>query len=155
MKKLNLIIKETNELSPKELVNIMQERVKVFVVEQNCPYQEVDKMDETATHVLLQEQGKLVAYARIIPHVDQVHISFGRVLVVKEYRKHKLGRKIVQAALDQIQKQFPNKEVKIQAQSYLQNFYSSFGFKAVSDVYLEDNIPHLDMVLEKQNTDLK
>ncbi|WP_079579548.1 GNAT family N-acetyltransferase [Ligilactobacillus acidipiscis] len=108
-----------------------------------------DKADEKAIHVLLKREDKLVAYTRIVPHTDQVHISFGRVLVVKEYRKHELGRKVVQATLNQIQKQFPAKEIKIQAQSYLQNFYSSFGFSPVSDVYLEDNIPHLDMILKK------
>jgi len=148
MEDLELVVKKTSELSSKELLNIMQERVKVFVVEQNCPYQEIDTEDENAIHVELKKAGKLVAYTRIIPHEDQKHISFGRVLVVKPYRKLKLGRKIVKATLDQIKKQYPTKDIKIQAQSYLQEFYSSFGFKAVSGVYLEDNIPHLDMVLK-------
>lgn len=148
MENLELVVKKTSELSSKELLNIMQERIKVFVVEQNCPYQEIDAADENATHVELKKAGKLVAYARIVLHEDQRHISFGRVLVVKPYRKLKLGRKIVKATLDQIEKQHPTKDIKIQAQSYLQKFYSSFGFKAVSDVYLEDNIPHLDMVLK-------
>lgn len=146
---LNLIIKGTNELSPQELLNIMQERVRVFVVEQNCPYQEIDEADKQAFHVVLKKAGKIVAYTRIVPHEDQVHISFGRVLVVKEYRKQNLGKKIIKATLEEIQKQFPDKGIKIQAQSYLKKFYSSFGFKAISDIYLEDNIPHLDMILEK------
>lgn len=141
-----IIVKHTNELTSKELTEIFKQRVAVFVVEQNCPYQEVDANDLDDLHVCLVENNKLMAYTRIIDKGD--HITFGRVLVVKEYRNDGLGRQIVQATINEIKKRFPNQTIQIQAQAYLQKFYESFGFKAISTVYLEDNIPHLDMLLE-------
>lgn len=140
-----IITKHTNELTSKELIDILKERVKVFVVEQNCPYQEVDDDDYDNLHVCLVENNQLKAYTRIIDKGN--HITFGRVLVVKEFRKNGLGEKIVQATIDKIKKEFPKKPIQIQAQAYLQKFYEQFGFKAISEVYLEDNIPHLDMLL--------
>ncbi|MFC6175283.1 GNAT family N-acetyltransferase [Companilactobacillus huachuanensis] len=140
-----IIVKSTNELSPKELIDILKARVAVFVVEQNCPYQEVDEDDYSDLHVCLVENGELEAYTRIIDKGD--HITFGRVLVVEKFRKAGLGAKIVQATIDEIEQRFPKQPIQIQAQAYLQEFYASFGFKAISDVYLEDNIPHLDMLL--------
>ncbi len=89
-----LVIKDTAELTPQEVITIMRARVAVFVVEQNCPYQEVDAKDETARHVILWQDGQLAAYTRIIPHDDGVHISFGRVLVVAQFRRQHLGRKL-------------------------------------------------------------
>ncbi|WP_461215145.1 GNAT family N-acetyltransferase [Lacticaseibacillus sp. GG6-2] len=142
-----IAIKETNELTPQELLTIMAARIAVFVVEQDCPYQEVDAKDQTARHVMLLQAGELVAYARIIPHDDGVHLSFGRVLVVAKARHQHLGRQLVQATLAEIQRLYPNQGVLIQAQAYLQAFYASFGFKPVSATYLEDGIPHLDMLL--------
>lgn len=143
----NLEIKNTNELSNLELLEVMKARVAVFVVEQNCPYQEVDDKDNDARHVMLKTDGHIAAYTRIIEHDDQIHISFGRVLVVKQYRGQQLGRKIVQTTIDEIHRLYPDKGIKIQGQNYLRQFYESFGFEAVSDVYLEDDIPHLDLVL--------
>lgn len=140
-----IIIKNTNELEPKELIEILKQRVAVFVVEQNCPYQEVDDDDLNDLHVCLIEDNVLKAYTRIIDKGD--YITFGRVLVVKKFRKEGLGEEIVQATIDEIKKRFPNQPIKIQAQAYLKGFYSNFGFQAISDVYLEDNIPHLDMLL--------
>ncbi len=140
-----IIVKNTNELSPKELIDILKARTAVFVVEQNCPYQEVDDDDYNDLHVCLVEDNNLKAYTRIIDKGD--HITFGRVLVVKQYRKDGLGKKIVAATIEEIKTRFPNQPIQIQAQAYLQKFYSKFGFKAISDVYLEDNIPHLDMLL--------
>lgn len=141
-----IIVKHTNELTSKELTEIFKQRVAVFVVEQNCPYQEVDANDFDDLHVCLVENNKLMAYTRIIDKGD--HITFGRVLVVKEYRNDGLGRQIVQATINEIKKRFPNQTIQIQAQAYLQKFYESFDFKVISTVYLEDNIPHLDMLLE-------
>ena len=143
-----LVIKDTAELTPQEVITIMRARVAVFVVEQNCPYQEVDAKDETARHVMLWQDGQLAAYTRIIPHDDGVHISFGRVLVVAQFRRQHLGRQIVAATIAEIQRLHPGRAIKIQAQDYLRQFYGSFGFTAVSAMYLEDGIPHVDMVLE-------
>lgn len=140
-----IIVKHTNDLKPNELVEIFKQRTKVFVVEQNCPYPEVDDDDFDDLHVCLVEDGKLKAYARIIN--KQTHITFGRVLVVKEFRGNGLGKEIVTAALKEITQRFPNVKIRIQAQVYLQDFYSSFGFKTISETYLEDGIPHIDMIL--------
>ncbi|MFD1432794.1 GNAT family N-acetyltransferase [Lacticaseibacillus yichunensis] len=142
-------IKETAVLTPAELLTIMAARVRVFVVEQNCPYQEVDDKDYRAVHVMLRENGALVAYGRIVPHDDAEAISFGRVLVVRSARGRGLGRLLVGTLLSELATRYPARPVKIQAQAYLQAFYGSFGFRAVSDVYLEDGIPHVDMVLDK------
>jgi len=141
-----ITVKSTKELNPKELITILKERVAVFVVEQNCPYQEVDSDDFDDLHVCLIEDNNLKAYTRIINKGD--HITFGRVLVVKKYRKSGLGEKIVSATIDEIKQRFPNQPIQIQAQAYLQKFYAQFGFQPISDVYLEDNIPHLDMILK-------
>lgn len=146
-----LLVKQTDELTPQQLITILKARVAVFVVEQNCPYQEVDDDDFDDLHVaLFNDNGDLQAYTRVMNRDTEV--NFGRVLVVDQFRKDGLGRKIVQGTLDVIAQRFPNKPIKIQAQAYLQEFYESFGFEPKSDVYLEDDIPHLDMVLmPKQN----
>jgi len=145
------VIKHTDLLSAQEIVNIMKERTKVFVVEQNCAYQEVDNKDDNATHVLFKLGNQIVAYTRIVPHDNNIDISFGRVLVVKEYRKLNLGRQIVETTIKYINDNYPNQHIKIQAQNYLKHFYESFGFISVSDVYLEDDIPHIDMVINHIN----
>ncbi|APX71525.1 GNAT family N-acetyltransferase [Companilactobacillus allii] len=139
-------VKHTDQLDSKELIDILKARVEVFVVEQNCPYQEVDDDDYNDLHVRLIEDNNLKAYTRIIDKGTK--ISFGRVLVVKKYRKQGLGEKVVAATIEEIKKRFPSKPIQIQAQAYLQKFYAQFGFKPISKVYLEDSIPHIDMFLE-------
>lgn len=147
MAEFKLVVKTTAELSNVELLDILKARTAVFVVEQNYPYQEVDDKDYTARHVMLKLADELVAYTRIIQHDDNIHISFGRVLVVKAFRKLHLGRRIVAATIAEIQRRFSDQAIKIAGQSYLREFYQSFDFKAVSAVYLEDDIPHIDFVL--------
>lgn len=134
-------------LTALELFTIYQARTAVFVVEQNCPYQEVDNKDLQAVHLFAKNANNLTAYCRLIPDTDGVHI--GRVLVVKENRGSGLARELVQKAMDYCSTHFSNQPIHAQAQSYLQAFYESFGFKAMSGVYLEDGIPHLDMVWER------
>lgn len=148
---MKIEVKTLDEMTAKEFCKIAEERTKVFVVEQDCPYQEIDQLDYTAHHLVLRDdQGNFVGYTRIMDK-DEEHSTFGRVLVCQQYRKHKYGRQLVQATIDETKKLFPEKAIKIQAQAYLQKFYESFGFKPVSDVYLEDNIPHLDMVMENKD----
>lgn len=148
MQQPELIIKNTADLTPSELLTIMQERTKVFVVEQNCAYQEIDDADFNAQHVYLKSDNHLLAYTRIIADDDTNYIRFGRVLVPMVYRKNNFGRQIVSATITEINRLYPDKMIKIGAQNYLRQFYESFCFKAISDVYLEDNIPHIDMVLD-------
>ncbi|MGM0138275.1 ElaA protein [Enterococcus sp. DIV0755b] len=143
---MEYIVKNFNELTTKEFYQIAKERVAVFVVEQNCPYQEIDETDEVALHTyFLSENGEIAAYTRIYSENETVH--FGRVLVTKAFRKTGLGKKVVAKTLAVIAEKFPNQKVVIGAQAYLQDFYGEFGFQAISEVYLEDDIPHIDMEL--------
>lgn len=136
-------LKTFEQLTTQELFQIYQARTAVFVVEQQCPYQEVDEVDLHAFHLWLSEQQQLVAYARIFLQNDCVH--FGRVLVMLDFRGKGYAQTLLRSTLAFIQQQFPNYPIEIQAQHYLQAFYQQFGFVAISDVYLEDNIPHIDM----------
>ena len=140
-------VRQTNELTPRELVTIFKERTHVFVVEQTCYYQEVDDEDYQCFHVrILDDQtNELMAYARIMPKKDSV--TFGRVLVVEKFRRQGLGNQLLKAVLDYISTHFPGLDVEIEAQAYLTKFYGSFGFKQTSEIYLLDNIPHCQMKL--------
>ena len=145
---MNVEVKTLSEMTAQEWCRLAEERIKVFVVEQECPYQEIDEQDFQAHHLMLKDdQGHLVGYTRIMAK-DSSHATFGRVLVLKQFRGHEYGRQLVQATVDETKRLFPNKTIQIQAQAYLKEFYASFGFKPISDVYLEDNIPHLDMILD-------
>lgn len=139
-------VKTFQELTLDELHAIYKVRVEVFVVEQACPYQEVDDADKESLHIFEVREGKVVAYCRLIPHHDVVHL--GRVLVAKGCRKKQLGSELVQFALEVSHQRFGKKPIYAQAQAYLQKFYESFGFAVTSDVYLEDDIPHIDMIRE-------
>ncbi|UUV98627.1 GNAT family N-acetyltransferase [Vagococcus luciliae] len=133
--------KRFDHLTRQELFSMYHLRVAVFVVEQDCPYQEVDEIDLSAIHVLgKNEAGELVAYMRLFQENQSWHI--GRVTVRKSDRHLHYGRKLVSYGLSCVP---TNQLIKAQAQKYLKNFYESFGFEATSDVYLEDNIPHIDM----------
>lgn len=147
VKRMETSIKTLPELTSTEFFEIAQERVKVFVVEQNCPYQEIDEDDSVAKHVILKKDNQIIAYSRIIEKPE--HVTFGRVLVVEEFRGDKLGQELVKITLAEIERLALNKPVIISAQNYLVDFYSSFGFEVISDVYLEDDIPHIDMELRK------
>lgn len=134
-------IKRFNELTVDELHAIYKLRVKVFVVEQNCAYPDVDDLDKDAIHVF--NEG-IKAYARIIPGKDFIQI--GRIVVEPDFRREGYGHAVLSQAIDYCQKNYSNIDIRVQAQAYLEDFYISFGFKSQSDVYLEDNIPHIDMV---------
>lgn len=136
-------VRTFNQLTTRELFQIYQARTAVFVVEQQCPYQEVDEIDLCAFHLWLSEQQHLVAYTRIFFQNEYVH--FGRVLVIPDFRGKGYAQTLLKSTLAFIQQQFPNYPIEIQAQHYLQEFYQKFGFVVVSDIYLEDNIPHIDM----------
>lgn len=146
---MELAIKTLEELTSLELLKIMQERVTVFVVEQNCPYQEVDELDERARHLWLSDGDNLVAYTRIIPY--EHHTSFGRVLVTEDYRGNGYAQKIVATAIAYIREHDFASRIEISAQAYLEKFYQNFGFVSISDVYLEDEIPHVVMELPKKS----
>ncbi|MCM3027802.1 GNAT family N-acetyltransferase [Bacillus safensis] len=134
------------QLSKEDLYLILMERVNVFVVEQTCPYPEIDHRDQEALHLIAKENGTIAAYCRIFQNgIMYKEASIGRVLVTQAGRKKGYGKMLLIKALEKLS-ELGETSVKIQAQAYLKSFYESFGFKAVTDVYDEDGIPHLDMV---------
>lgn len=134
------------QLSKEDLYLILMERVNVFVVEQTCPYAEIDHRDQEALHLIAKENDTIVAYCRIFQNgIMYKEASIGRILVTQAGRKKGYGKMLLIKALEKLS-ELGETSVKIQAQAYLKSFYESFGFKAVSDVYDEDGIPHLDMV---------
>lgn len=146
---MRIEIKSLDQLSSVELYNLIKLRVDIFVVEQECAYEELDNFDQVATHILGYSQNELVAYARVLPP-DTVYIqcSIGRVAVKKEARNTGFGRILFKAALEEAQKLYPGEEIKIQAQIYLEEFYESFGFKTISEPYPDWGIWHVDMIIE-------
>lgn len=143
-------LKKFQDLSVFELYSILKARVDIFVVEQSCAYPEIDNYDQQAMHLFLKNNENLIAYVRILPkHTKYNEVSIGRVLVLKDYRFQGYATKIMQKAIHYIINEWQEQTIKIQAQHHLKNFYSSLGFKQISDVYLDDNIPHIDMILTK------
>ena len=144
---MEIRIKSYEELSKAELYQVLRERSAIFVVEQNCPYQEVDNKDQMALHVMGIESGELIAYARVFKADDyETEASIGRVLVGKSHRNRGLGQEIMKASLEAVKTQFKTDTVVVSAQRYLKKFYKDLGFKITGDPYLEDGIPHIKMV---------
>lgn len=144
---LEVIVKSFEELTPQELYSLLQLRSEIFVVEQNCVYQDMDDKDQKALHVLGMKNRKLVAYTRIFKPGDYFEFSsIGRVVVAKNERHHKYGYDIMDASIKAVKEYFNTTEIKIGAQCYLKKFYNNLGFKEVGDEYLEDGIPHIGMI---------
>lgn len=129
-----------------ELHKIFKLRIDVFVVEQECPYEEIDNKDIDAMHIYLKNKNDVVAYLRVLsPGMSYEEASIGRVLVNKKYRGKGYGRQIMKEGINYCKSHYSG-NIKISAQAYLEEFYKSLGFEKVSDIYLEDNIPHIDMI---------
>ena len=140
-------IKRFNELSTHELYVILQLRSEVFVVEQDCVYQDLDNKDQDAFHVLGVLDNEIVAYARIFKPGDYfLESSIGRIVVKKEFRKFQYGYKLVENSIQFIENNLQQNTIPISAQSYLTKFYNSLGFIRVGEEYLEDGIPHIKML---------
>ena len=133
-----------------ELYKLLQLRAEVFVVEQNCSYQDIDNKDLKAVHLWHEdEDGNVNAYCRLLPAgVSYSEPSIGRVATAAHNRKEGLGRKMMELAIKYIVHSFHAHAIRISAQEYLQAFYESLGFKKTGKVYLEDGIPHIEMLLE-------
>lgn len=141
-------IKKFEELSVQELYAILQLRSKVFVVEQNCPYQDMDNTDQVSFHLFCKDADKCIAYARLIPAgITYAETSIGRVVVDPEYRRKDLGKVLMVKAIENCNHLFNSTHITISAQLYLLRFYNELGFKEVGETYLEDNIPHIKMKL--------
>jgi ElaA protein len=146
-KGMEVIIKAFGELSVNELYELLQLRSEVFVVEQDCVYQDLDGKDTKALHIIGKKDEKIVAYTRCFkPGVYFEEASIGRVDVNQKYRKYKLGHAIMKASIEAIKDHYHTKKIKLSAQTYLVKFYESHGFHAVGIGYLEDGIPHIAMV---------
>lgn len=144
---MTTVVKTFEELTKQELYDLLQLRSAVFVVEQDCVYQDLDGKDTKALHVLGFKSDKLVAYTRIFgPGVYFEQASIGRVIVAKNERRHDYGNQIMKASINAIKERFNETTIKISAQCYLDKFYTNLGFKAIGDTYLEDGIPHISMI---------
>ena len=139
-------VKEWAELSTNEVENIFSLRLEVFVVEQDCVYQDIDGKDQKAKHVLGKKDNEIVAYARIFkPGEYFKEASFGRAVVKKTERGKGIGDELVMNSI----KNISDYEIKISAQSYLKDFYGKHGFVAKGEEYLEDGIPHTAMYYKR------
>jgi len=144
---LQVFTKSFSELTTKELYAILQLRSEVFVVEQNCVYQDIDDKDQKALHVIGIKKNKIIAYARIFKPGDYFEkASIGRVVVAKNERSYKYGHVLMKDAINAVKEHFNETIIKISAQLYLKKFYETHNFKKVGEEYLEDGIPHIGML---------
>lgn len=147
--KPNWQIKRFDALSVQELYEILQLRSEVFVVEQNCVYQDLDFKDQKALHMFGNYDGKIIAYARLFKSGDYFdNASIGRVIINAKYRDKKWGNNLMETAISAITDYFEETKITISAQFYLKKFYESHGFVATSEIYLEDDIEHIEMKKE-------
>ena len=144
---INISVKSFEELSTQELYDLLQLRSEVFVVEQDCVYQDIDGKDQKALHILGIKNNKIVAYTRVFKPGDYFKTaSIGRVVVKENERAFKYGYDIMKASIDAIKTNFKESIIKISAQTYLRKFYNNLGFNQVGEEYLEDGIPHIAMI---------
>ena len=142
------LCKEFNQLSTEELYSILQLRTEIFVVEQNCVFQDMDGKDEDAYHLMCYEDDRLIAYTRLLPAgISYNECSIGRVVTKKINRGTGIGKELMAISIEYCYRLFGKSPIRIGAQVYLEKFYSTFGFKKESDIYIEDGIPHIEMVL--------
>jgi len=142
---MNWHFKKFDDLTNSELYKLLKLRVDVFVVEQACPYPEIDDEDQDAIHLLVIEGNQLAAYARILIQKDHWHI--GRIITHKDYRKKGLGKELMTRCITYCKEELDCTEIHLSAQTYLEQFYKDFGFVSYSSPYDWDGIMHLDMKL--------
>ncbi len=145
---MKIIVKHFKELTTEELYEILKIRAEVFVVEQNCAYQDLDDVDRDCYHVYLEENGKMIGYLRVIEKNKRLdEVSLGRVISLK--RRCGVGTALMQAGLAVAKQKYGATKVKIGAQLYAKPFYEKAGFAQISEEYLEDGIPHIYMLYEE------
>ena len=145
MSVLKFDVKKFHEIDSKTLHNIFLIRSEVFVVEQKCAYQDIDGKDIKSVHIIGKKKEEIIAYSRII-NLNNDFCTIGRVLVKKELRKKGIGIKLIKKSIEEARKVYQNKKIKISAQEYLKSFYTNLGFKYTGKSYLEDGIPHIEMI---------
>lgn len=140
-------IKSFDELNTQELYEILRLRNEVFIVEQNCPYLDLDDKDQKSYHLRYHVDGQLAAYTRLIPAgVSYKEVSIGRVATSHKYRGTGLGKKLMEASIQGCNQKFGESNIRISAQLYLLKFYQSLGFNEINEPYDEDGIPHIEML---------
>ncbi len=150
--RLNFTTKKYTELTINELYDILQLRSEVFVVEQDCVYQDIDGKDKKAIHLFAYKKDILVAYARLFKPGDYFDdASIGRVVVKETDRKYGYGHQLMEVANTVIETHFNTSKIHLSAQQYLVKFYNAHGYKEVGEGYLEDGIPHIGMVKPSPN----
>lgn len=143
---ITFITKTFNELTNTELYQLLQLRNEVFIVEQTCPYPDMDDKDYKALHVLGMENDRMVAYTRLLPlGISYKEASIGRVVTSQAVRRFGYGKQLMDYSIAETKKRFDTNEIVISAQSYLEKFYSDLGFVSEGETYLEDDIPHIKM----------
>lgn len=139
-------VKSWQELTPTEIYQILDLRVSTFVVEQMRIYHEIDRHDLEALHVFLQQNNKVVAYARIFLTKDKTKITFGRVVISQVVRGKGLGAQLLEQIMNTIRERFPGKPIEIEAQVQVQDFYKQVGFRTVGSQFIFESTPHIKMV---------
>ena len=141
-----VIIKTFHELDKEELYKLIQLRIEVFVVEQDCPYQDLDNLDIQGRHIWIEEEGTILSYLRLNPPGIRFNEpSLGRIVTKDTVRSRGLAEIIINKALEIIDNDY-RMPTRISAQTYLEDYYSRFGFVKCSEEYMEDNIPHIEML---------
>jgi len=144
---MKITIKSFEELTTLELHDILQLRSEVFVVEQDCVYQDIDGKDFKALHIIGKKDDKVVAYTRCFePGIYFKEAAIGRVVIPVDQRKYGYGHDIMKASVKAIEEQYNTAIIKLSAQTYLTKFYETHGFTKIGEEYLEDGIPHIAMV---------
>lgn len=142
---MNIISCHFSELSPLMLYQLLQLRITVFMIEQNCLYQELDDKDQDATHLLIYDNNRLVGYARLLYDKEKEAISFGRLVSAPSVRGKGFGKKLMDEIMSHFKEHYPKQRLVISAQCYLSDFYQRYGFIPKGESYLEDGLPHILM----------
>ena len=141
-----VIIKSFEELNKAELYQIVQLRIAVFIIEQDCPYPDLDDMDQDAQHLWIEDAGEIVCYLRVNPAGSRFsEPSLGRIVTKKSHRNRGLAEMLIKRAIDLVSEK-ESRAIRISAQCYLEKYYEKFGFIKASEEYLEDDIPHIEML---------
>ncbi|MBW1297570.1 GNAT family N-acetyltransferase [Aquimarina litoralis] len=147
MDTISFEVKEFTELSSDELYKILRLRAEVFVVEQDCVYQDIDNKDQKALHILGFKNDQIIAYTRLFDAGAYFEeSSIGRVVVAENERKYGYGHDLIKQSIEAIKERYDTEEIKISAQCYLKKFYEKHGFTQIGEEYLEDGIPHIAMI---------
>tara|TARA_R110000868_G_scaffold259361_3_gene517199 strand:+ start:28958 stop:29401 length:444 start_codon:yes stop_codon:yes gene_type:complete len=138
-----------DELSAIQLYDILRLRQQVFMIEQNCLYEDADNSDQEALHLLFYENTILVGYLRIFePGIKFKETTLGRIVVSPEYRGKEIGAQVITKGIELAFQQFPDSDIKIEAQSALTSYYNKYGFKEEGEIYIVDDIKHIQMTLK-------